>query len=374
METLETSPTFENISQRVVFSYIRQLTQFAPFFPEHLSPGDQHDMQRSQKELHNFFRAFFKHAYEVPELFGLPIKPDTLMIPGYTKEEKQAVSKQFKKPRVTMEHGIDFLYLVGQQGEVVNEKIHLDNHHFAAFFAKGPRVKRKFLKGMESVGLTISEQDEDVIVSNPQFPNMLLALQALAKACVLYDDTRLGKFIFARCDFRVLNDKYQPDILDFLRSTLSPVSYEGALKIHQNLSELSYVPVLNIGGVHEWRIQYQGNRKIKSTPFFEFEYDERQQSQNMMRVKCASTNRLVPLLSKQSESLQKDFFFHAHNCAGSSCGWCDTRKSLEPSDIEYGDEKRTICWWMQRHFNEYNSEVVNLIKQYALLHEDLLTV
>jgi hypothetical protein len=92
-----------------------------------------------------------------------------------------------------------------------------------------------------------------------------------------------------------------------------------------------------------------------------------------MRIKCASTNRLVPLLSEQPESLQNDFFHHAHSCAGDSCGWCYTRKSLEPSVIENNGETRTICWWMQRHFSTLDSNAITLLKQYALMHEGLLT-
>lgn len=273
-----------------------------------------------------------------------------------------------------MEYGIDFLYLIGKQGVLVDGNLHLDHQDAIAFFAKNPRVKRKFLKGMESVGLFLSEQDTEVVVSNPHYPHMMQALKKLAETCAHYADQRLGRFLFTRCDFRALNTDFQPDILDLQRHVLSSSSFKSALQLHQNISKMFYVPTLNMGGVSEWRIQYQGNKKIKATPFLEFEYDKRQESQFVTRVKCASTNRLVPFLHEQTASLQEDFFHHANTCGGAACGWCKTRKGMGPSVIRYGGEKRTICWYMQRHFTELDDKTVDMINQYAQLHEVLAAV
>jgi hypothetical protein len=118
---------------------------------------------------------------------------------------------------------------------------------------------------------------------------------------------------------------------------------------------------------------FQGKRAIKATPFFEFEYDERRKPHLDMHIKCASTNRLVPLISQQPAFLQQDFFDHAHPCGGANCGRCKSRKGLGPSVLWHDGSKRTICWFMQRRFYEVNGEAVRLIRHYALLHEALLT-
>ena len=158
------SPVFENVSQRVVFSYQRQLSEFAPVIPEGLSPSEQHDMQTSQVELDGFFRAFYGCAYDRPEMFGLPLTEDVCVDKGDSKETKQDVARKIKRPRTKMAHGVDFLYLVGQQGVLVNSHLRLGKEDYASFFAKSPRVKRKFLTGMESVGLAVSEEDGAVMV------------------------------------------------------------------------------------------------------------------------------------------------------------------------------------------------------------------
>ena len=150
-----------------------------------------------------------------------------------------------------------------------------------------------------------------------------------------------------------------------------PFPLQSVSSLSNALVELAYVPSLRVGGTYEWRIPYQGRRAVKSTPFFEFEYEDRQKHQLGMHVKCAGTNRLVPFLAQQSDALQEDFFRHTSKCGGASCGWCKTRKSLGPSVIKHGGETKAICWYMRRRFVELNSETVDLIEQYALLHEAL---
>jgi hypothetical protein len=229
------------------------------------------------------------------------------------------------------------------------------------------------VQAMQQLGLTATEGDEAVTIYNPQYPNMMLALKTLADACLQRDDVKMAKFLFASCDFRALDPGYAPDVVEMLCTVLSPAEGQHAAKLHHLLSEMAYKPTLEISGPSEWRIQYQGHRKIKATPFFEFEYDERLKSQRVMRVKCASTNRLVPLIAQQPDLLQQDFFRYAHACGAPKCSWCKTRKALGPSVIERAGEERTICWWMQRRFTAVDDEAVNLVKHYALLHEALLT-
>jgi hypothetical protein len=125
------------------------------------------------------------------------------------------------------------------------------------------------------------------------------------------------------------------------------------------------------GGVSAWRVQYQGQRAIKATPFFEFDYDERRRCPLSTQVKCASANRLVPLLADQPPFLQEDFYRHASTCGGATCGWCKTRKGMGPSVLKHAGDRKTICWYMRRRFAEVDGEAIRLVRQYALLHERL---
>lgn len=362
---------FQSISQRVAFTYQRQLTAFSPVISGQLSAAESQVMHDSQRDLHSFLGALYACAYDDPAVFGLPVTEDVCVNEGDGKDEKQVVARQVKKARVKMEFGIDFLWLLGRQGALVRDGLRLSREDYATYLAKSPRVKRKMLRGMAAVGLTVSELDGAVMIANTHYPTMMPALKALAVACLRFDDERMAKLLFTRCDFRTFELDYQPDVLDVLRTAVSSSEYEQAVELHNALVGMAYAPSLGVGGAHDWSIRYQGRRAVKSTPFFEFQYDERRRHQVGMHVKCASTNRLVPLLAQQPAALQEDFFRHASYCGGATCGWCKTRKALGPSKIEHGGETKTICWYMRRRFSELDGEAVDLIKQYAQLHETL---
>ena len=372
MGSRESDALYANVAQRVVSSYLRQIPEFVPVLPEGLSSGERRELQDSQKELDAFFRAFYQVVFDHPETFGLPLTEDVYVDEGTGKEAKQDIGRKIKKTRGKMEHAIDFLYLVGQRGALTGRHLRLGAEDYASFFAKNPRVKRKLVNGMQAVGLTVAERDDAIMVGNTQHPDMMLALKTLAEACEQRDNMRVAKFLFARCDFRALDAGYEPAVLDMLRTATSRAEFECVMQLHLAMVEMGYVPTLDIFGVHAWRVQYQGRRAIKATPLLEFEYDDRQKHPLVTRVKCASTNRLVPLLSHQPASLQQDFFRHANNCGGAKCGWCKTRKGMGPSVLEYAGDKKTICWYMQRRFAEMNVEAVGLVKRYALFHEALV--
>ncbi|TFG72968.1 MAG: hypothetical protein E4H27_01605, partial [Anaerolineales bacterium] len=70
MEEIESSPTFENISQRVVYSYLRQLVQSRSVMPDTILADEQPAVLDSHKALLTFFQAFYQHAFDHPEQFG----------------------------------------------------------------------------------------------------------------------------------------------------------------------------------------------------------------------------------------------------------------------------------------------------------------
>jgi len=350
---------FQNISQRVVSPYQRQL---AALVPDTADAG--------HRDLHGFLEALYANLYGDPAAFGLPATEDVYVDKGDDKARKAKVAAQVKKVRVKLAYAIDFLWLLAVKATPVDEGLQLSAEDYAAFLGKGPRVKRKVLKGMEDVGLSLAEAGGCVVAANGAYPAMMSGLQALGEACAQREDERLAKFLFARCDFRALDPGYGPEPLDMLRASLSPSEYEHAVALHHRLGEMVYVPSLRLSDAGEWQVQYQGRRAVKSTPFFEFDYDGRKKHQLEMQVKAAAANRLVPLLPQQPATLQADFFLHANTCGG--CGWCKTRKALGPAVLEYEGEKKTICWYMRRRFVELDSAAVDLVMQYAQLHEDLV--
>lgn len=376
METETFSGVFQNISQRAVFSYLNSLAEFHLVLPEGMSPETQSRMEVAELELHDFFKSLYHCMFHSPELFGLPLNEDCYIDEDEPneKDKKQEVKARLKRPKDILTQGMDFLYLAGKIGRLEGQDITLPLEACAKYLQKS-KSSKKFLQGLESAGLSVSIAGNQVTLHSSRFPEMMLALKTLAEHCTQYTqkDEPLGAFFFARCDFRALQKGYQPEPLDLYRM-FTPTEYEYLAALHDFFIEMKYKPQCIIYDVFQWMVQYQGNKKIKGTPFYQVEYQDRYRKNLQVQVKCASTNRIASLLPQQSHALQADFFKRTYPCRGSECGWCNDKKSLGPTVIEFDGVKENKCWFTYSGIKELNDETVNLIKEYALMHERLLSL
>jgi len=112
---------------------------------------------------------------------------------------------------------------------------------------------------------------------------------------------------------------------------------------------------------------------VKATPLFQIEYDDRHARPLRMQIKCASTQRIIELLPRQSQMLQDDFIRKANICRGDECGWCRNQKTLGPSMVEYNGEWKELCWYTFPDIHEFNEDTVELIQQYEQMHARLST-
>jgi hypothetical protein len=357
---------FDSIAQRVAYSYVRSL-----------AAAQQVGADASQRDLHAFFKAFYAALYDSPAQFGLPELEDDC-ITGAEKERTKKLAelnRKMQRPRDAIDAGLALLMLAGQKGllavdPVTGEQMLLLDAGDYLPFLKNAKIKKPFLAGLAGVGLSVSAYGECFALRSARFPAMLPALKALAPACAQAEDPKLGRFNFSRCDFQALDPQFHPTPLDLYRA-FPPDDYQRVARLHEYFLRMGYKPVFQIYGNFGWEVQYQGKRQVKSTPFFGVQYSERFQNPLRVQVKCASSNRLVPLLAGQPRALQADFFQRAYTCNGDACGWCKNRKNLGPSEIEFEGVRKTICWYSNPDIADLNDDAVTMIQQYAVMHEGL---
>ncbi len=277
--------------------------------------------------------------------------------------------KLLDKSKILIERGMDFLLFVGEQGELSGGALGLEKNQYAGLLTEC-KIKKPFLSGLASVGLSISEAGGQVMIQAPAYPRMMLAWKTLAQACIRFKDLKLGKFNFARADFRALDGHFSPSALD-LYKFFDPVDYDRLTRLHQFFSDLNYKPEYQIYGIFGWEVQYQGPKKIKASPLLRIENAQRYKNPLQVQVKCASVNRVAPLVYKQPRFLQEDFSHRLYSCNGSACNWCQSKKGLGPSEFIFDGETRTVCWYHNPDLPELNEETLRLIEQYALMHEEL---
>jgi hypothetical protein len=352
---------YANISQRVLATYLFGLAPFEYVPAEGIS-------EPAQRELHGFFKSLYTAAFEQPGAFGLPLGADDALWgdEADAKEKKQVLKKKLDKPRAGLQNGLEFLFLAGLEGIVEGELMRIADEDW---LLKTSKVEKKFTQGLDELGVSLRTQGGAVCLEAPRFPGMLAVLKALAQACAKIAPPHVGRFQFARCDLRAL-DGYSPQPTDLLRS-LGGENTRRSLMLHEYFIGRNYIPLIGIHSPSQWLIQYQGDRKVKSTPLFQFDYDERNAARFVSQIKCASTTRIAPLLTKQPEKLQADFFRRVFNCNGDACGWCRNRKTLAPSVIEYGGETRTVCWFSNGDFRVLDDEAIELVKLYEQMHAEL---
>jgi hypothetical protein len=136
-------------------------------------------------------------------------------------------------------------------------------------------------------------------------------------------------------------------------------------------SAKNYKALGEAAGPAAWSVKYQGDRKIKATPLFQVEYDDRYARPLRMLIKCASTQRIAELLPRQPQSLQDDFMRRANVRRKDECNWCRNQKTLGPSEVQYKAEWRTLCWYSNPDMHKLEDETVELIQQYERMHAEL---
>jgi hypothetical protein len=313
--------------------------------------------------------------YDSPAQFGLPEAPDDCIREGEKDRTGHlaALNRGLKKPRETIATGLYFLTMIGAVGksavdDVTEAQLLLLDHEDYANILKELKVKKPFLAGLAQVGLAIDHLDACVLVRSPRFPEMLHAMKGLALSSDMTEDLNLGRFNFARCVFTNTGQSPEPDALELYRY-FSPEVYARAARLHEYFLRQGYKPLVSVHDAHAWQVQYQGRRQAKSTPLMQIEYSERFHNPLRAQIKCASANRIAPLLSRQPRSLQADFFQRTFAC--SDCDWCKNKKNMGPSPIEFEGQQKRACWYVLPEIKEFNDEAVALVQQYAEMHEEL---
>jgi hypothetical protein len=369
MDTNNVKNGFANSSQRVAYTYQRMLSPFYPVNVEGLTGAQQVEMSAAQADLHAFFRVLYDALYTDPEQFGLPFAADSYLVVDHSKEgrDKTEVKRVLDRQRKLVDEGLNFLSAFGQQARVEGKSLVLDPGSGAMDFFK-KKNGRAWAKGMERAGLIFTLTSGSLVGSNMKFPNMMPALKLLAESCVSCENQDMGRVFFARCDFRALQQDFSVTAPDLFHA-FKPENADWAMNLHNFFIDRDYKALVEIGRMFAWSVKYQGKKSIKASPLFQVDYDERLLNQMRAGIKCASAQRLTPLLPNQTKALQDDFARRSNRCG--DCHWCDNQKSLGPVEYEYEGERRKICWYVNSDLNEFSRETVDLVKEYALMHEGL---
>lgn len=349
---------YASLEQRVAVTFLNGLIKEQP------EDASRHD-------LHRFFYTLYQALYESPEQFGFKIQEDEYLLEHEEgeKEHKQDLARKMKKSRNVIVKTLELLMHIGKNGTIEDNVLTMEKDEMLKKAFRS-RNQKKFFTGMAVLGFTFTDDGEQVTFHSESTPNMLPALQALAKVCVEHEDPRVGLFNFWRCDFNALETpNFTPPIED-LYALLMEDDRKRLLELHAYFIEHGYDPEAFIYDT-KWDIKYQGDRKIKSTPLYQITYEDRYINPLRVNIRPVSTGRLKELIPAQSTALQTDFSNRAYPCRGDECGWCYSKKTLGPSTISFNGESRVVCWYTNPMVTPFTDESVPLVKEYEQMHARL---
>jgi hypothetical protein len=351
------TPLFANISQRAIATYQKALATAA-----------EDDAEPGQAALRGFLDALYRQMADQPALFGLPVTADTAIMADERdeKEKKQLVKRLLDRPRDLVARGLKFLQLAGLHGQMDGAALVLEGY---AARLKESKAGKPFMQGLPGAGLALNVSGDAARLESPAWPGMLPALQDLARRCAAHTDEYLAGFLLAAGDFHTAPGE-MPRPANLYRY------FEGAdeqrvLQLHAYFMGRGYKTEVEIVGPYNWVVKYQGERKVKSTPLFQVQYDDRYAWPLRMQIKCASVGRIAPLLPQQTPALQADFWQRTFPCRGDDCGWCRNKTTLGPTRLEYNGEARTACWYSIPEVHRLDEQAVALIEQYEQMHAGL---
>lgn|GEM_PF-1744261 len=353
---------YRTLAERVASAYARSVSGLGP-------PGD---VPEGSGDLLEFCGEWYRQMAEQPEAFGLPVGGDMVTEPGegHESEHRQEVQAKVRKVQEIIGHGLTFLYLAGRQGRLSGESLVMDRAAYVEFLAKQPKIKRRMLDGMALGGLEIKDLADGVTISNRRYPRMMPALAYLAQICSQQPKEQEALFHFSRCDFSAKAPGHCPEAPDLYRMFTSD-DRERLLEVHRHLSSLGYRTKFQVNP-HGWEVQYQGSRKIKSSPLLHVECSMRFGDHPHLRLKCVSSARIVPLVEQEGPALQADFRHRIYKCRrDEGCDWCQSRKGMGPSVFTYDGEQHLICWYTRPDTALSDDAAVEMVKAYADLHERL---
>jgi hypothetical protein len=354
--------TYSSLSQRVADAFARSLSRLeaANALPE------------GAAALHAFFAEWYREMATSPEGFGLPVTEDLCIDDAENRDKgrKAEISRRVKKIRESIGYGLELLLLAGTAGRLRDDAMVLSAADWTAYLASGSRPRRAMLRGLARVGLAVTETSEYTMLRNDAHPGMMPTLRSLVQGCSQVSDASVALFHLARCDFRAQTRDYQPGVADLYR-VFSPDEYERLMTLHRYFLANGYGFALYLHDIHGWEVKYQGDRKVKSTPFFHVEYSVRRRNPLCPRLKCAAAHRIIPLVEGRPQPLQDAFFRRVYHCRGDACGWCRNQKTLRPSPLQYRGEQHIVCWYLNPDLAPLDDAAVDLVKEFAEMHAEL---
>ncbi|MDF2686438.1 MAG: hypothetical protein K0S55_1620 [Clostridia bacterium] len=349
--------TFDNLAQRIIYSYLATYPKF--IFMENIGANES-----SQKQMYDFLYETVYNIYKNPSIIGVIHEPDAFYENGQLNNTNPALIKSMEKVENKFFKFIEYLYKVGCYGEINNDEFRILNNDW--------KINKTIIEVFKQVGITCNITKESTILTVQKYPQIFQTWNLYSKNIDINQDkiTQMLTFFHGR----YFGKKYK--VIDFFENLSGNRSELNELENYFILKGFEYyntkVNAKTRTAYVQWKKDYSNDEQGYMNVFFNW----RQRDQLCFDFRVPGFRKMLKSYNKMNENIKKLVFDRTKTCDG--CGYCTQmdktgKRAVLADELTYNDETLNKCpLYPNLTWNYINSNDLIDVKQLFEFSESIL--
>ena len=346
---------FDNLSQRLIYSYIVSYSKFIPADTDKITV-------EAQKQTHEFFGKALCKVYENPAIIGLPLDKDDYFDWEMFKDKPELARKMKSLEKKYLEF-FNFLFDIGNIGILKENKLYISN--------SAMKLQKSKLTQLERIGLKSEVISDGAFMYSGEYPELCSGFKFLVNICksAYGKDTKnsiqgcsLKNLMFTHCIF---DEKH-----------ISWTNLYGDLE--QNGAYLKETEEYFISKGYK-NIYFDNSFRLhkaypnKQDGSFSVMFGWRRKNQLTYAFDLPSVRILMEHFDEMDDELKGFAFSRLNNC--NSCGYCTQtgKREIVAMELNHNGETINKCPYYANFGSDHlDGKTISIIKKLYDFAEDVL--
>lgn len=342
---------FDNLAQRLVYSYMASYSQFVPTNTDEITI-------EAQKQTHDFLSGLLFKIYHNPAIIGLPLEKDDCF-DGEAFKDKPELVKTMKNLEKKFLGFFNLLFELGIAGEIKNKKLYISNIKI--------KLQKSRLNLLEQIGFKSEIMADTVIIYSKEYTELCSGLKSLSEICKSSDGKDITKQsmtreIFMKCLFDEKNISLTNLYGDLAQSGIYLKELEEYF-INKGYEIIRY----------DISFRLQKAYPNKQSGSFAVMFNWRCKNQLSYVVDVPSLRVLMEHFDEIDDELRELVFSRTNTCE--NCGYCTQtgKRVIVALQLNHNGKAITKCpYYPSFNWNSLDEKAVSSIKKLCDFAEDIL--
>ncbi|WP_055667508.1 hypothetical protein [Desnuesiella massiliensis] len=297
---------FDNLSQRIIYSYVGTFPKFIPVKSEAAT-------EHSQYQFYSFMKNILLKLYNNPELLDISMVPDDYYEDWEFQNRKPELIETMRKYKKKIDDFYILLFKIGEHGVAKNNKLYVSKIHM--------KVISKTLSKLDNLGLKSENRKDEFVFWSDEYPDMIYAWKLLVGTSLKSNKDSL--LLFSRCMF----DSTYSYTSDIFKNLLENKS---AFQVLEDFFEQNGYERVDIRG-NEISLDWVKNYGKKDEPLkasclektyggISIYYDYKKKNQIVFGLRIPRFKDLLLHFNEMDSELKDFVILNTKKC--NSCGYC----------------------------------------------------